>query len=383
MNDKINNLLENMCIYGNIIKKEVEEEKQKNPKQFISLEEALKAEEYDQELFALALIANELKKIGVEAIIEKYEKNEDEEDDEEGLTVLNFLLNGLNNKIKKYDLHFDFGEKKNNELLKNEKEYNNFKEKLKLKLSKEYKISQDKIIITFPQRGSLHVQLIFQSEEFNNLNLEEFRNRFNNDPEYDQLNFLKEIHEDLLIKECKLSKKFLDPEGNRSDCWGIDEERGNKKYYPPINWIGIGIKVIDKYDNGDNEWIGMDNTEREWCVAYHGLCDCLPSDKVKSATGKIAKGEELRPGEGQAYEYDEDLNHPGQLVGKGVYVTPKIEIAQEYAGKSEINGVNYYTSLMLRVEPAAIRHCEEERDYWVLDPDKIRPYRILYKKDGN
>ena len=112
MNDKINNLLENMCIYGNIIKKEIEEEKQKNPKQFISLEEALKAEEYDQELFALALIANELKKIGVEAIIEKYEKNEDEEDDEEGLTVLNFLLNGLNNKIKKYDLHFDFEKKK-------------------------------------------------------------------------------------------------------------------------------------------------------------------------------------------------------------------------------------------------------------------------------
>ena len=108
MNDKINNLLENMCIYGNIIKKEIEEEKQKNPKQFIPLEEALKAEEYDQELFALALIANELKKIGDEAIIEKYEKKEDEE----GLTVLNFLLNALNNKIKKYDLHFDFGEKK-------------------------------------------------------------------------------------------------------------------------------------------------------------------------------------------------------------------------------------------------------------------------------
>jgi hypothetical protein len=38
---------------------------------------------------------------------------------------------------------------------------------------------------------------------------------------------------------------------------------------------------------------------------------------------------------------------------------------------------------MVRVEPAAIRHCNEERDYWVLDSDKIRPYRILYKKVGN
>ena len=35
--DKINQTLENMCIYGNIIK----EEKEKNPEKFISKEEAL------------------------------------------------------------------------------------------------------------------------------------------------------------------------------------------------------------------------------------------------------------------------------------------------------------------------------------------------------
>ena len=347
MNDKINNLLENMCIYGNIIKKKIEEEIQKNPNQFIPLEEALKTEKYDQELFALALITNDLKKIRIEAIIEKYENNEEEEDDEEGLTLLNFLLIGLNNKIKKFDLHFDFGEKRNNELLKNEKENNNFKEKLKL--SKEYKISQDKIVIAFPQRGSLHVQLIFQSEEFNNLDMEEFRNRFNNDPEYDELNYLKEIHRDLLIliDKCKLSKKFLDREGNRSDDWGIDEERGNKKYYPPIDWIGICIKVVDKYDEGNNEWLGMNNSEGEWCVAYHELCYGLSSDEVKRITENIVKGEKLRPGGGHAHEECEDLNHPGHQVGKGVYVTPKIESPEDYAGKSEINWVNYYTSLMI------------------------------------
>ena len=394
-NNKIKDILENMCIYGNILKKEIEEEKKKNPKQFISIEEAVKSENNDQELFALVLIAKELKKIGVEALIEKdgikendeegeeeeeEEEDEEEEDEEEELTCLNFLLNGLNNRIKKYDLHFDFGEKKNNELLKSEKEYNNFKEKLKLKLSKEYKISVDKIIITFPQRGSLHVQLIFQSEEFNNLNMEQFKIRFNNDPEFTELNFLKEIHRDLLIGQCKLSKKFLDPEGNRSDDWGIDEERGNMKYYPPINWIGIGIKVIDKYDNGNNEWIGMDNTEGEWCVAYHGLCGGFPSEDVKRITGNIVKGDKLKPGEGQLYEESEDLNHSGNKVGIGVYVTPQIDIAEEYAGISEINGVEYYTVLMVRVKPSSIRHCEEEKDYWVLESDEIRPYRILYKK---
>ena len=196
-NNHINNILENMCIYGNIIKKEIEEEKEKNPNHFIPIEEALKKEKDDQELFALALIATELKKIGVKPVIEKYDNKKDEEDEEEeGLTCLNFLFNGWNNKIKKYDLHFDFGEKKNDELLNNQKAYNIFKEKLKLKLSKQYNIPVDKIIITFPQRGSHHVQLIFQSEDFNNLDDEEFKNRFNNDPEYAELNYLKEIHND-------------------------------------------------------------------------------------------------------------------------------------------------------------------------------------------
>ena len=108
-----------MCIYGNIVKMEIEEERKKNPDHFIPIEEALKAEKNDQELFALALIANELKKIGVEVVIEK-DDNKNEEDEEE-LTCFNFLFNGLNNKIKKYDLHFDFGDKRNKELLKNQK----------------------------------------------------------------------------------------------------------------------------------------------------------------------------------------------------------------------------------------------------------------------
>ena len=172
-NIQINNVLENMCIYGNVLKKEIKEEKLKNPQKFIVKEEALKSEKKDQELFALALVADALEKNGIETVIEKDEKKNDEE--EEGLTCLQYLSNGLNNKIKKYDLHFDFGEEKNNELLNNESEYNNFKEKLKLKISKEYNISVDKIIITFPQKGSVHVQLIFQSEELNNLKPEDLK----------------------------------------------------------------------------------------------------------------------------------------------------------------------------------------------------------------
>ena len=54
-------------------------------------------------------------------------------------------------------MHFELGEERNEELLNNKEEYEKFKEKLKLKLSKDYNIPPEKIIVTLPQKGSLHV----------------------------------------------------------------------------------------------------------------------------------------------------------------------------------------------------------------------------------
>ena len=82
------------------------------------------------------------------------------------------------NEKKKYDLHFEFGTKKNEEYLNNEEKFNELKEQLKLKLSKDFNISKDKIIVTFPQKGSLSVQIIFQSDEFYDLDLEQFKQKF-------------------------------------------------------------------------------------------------------------------------------------------------------------------------------------------------------------
>ena len=64
---------------------------------------------------------------------------------------MQFITSGLYNK-KKYDLHFDLGEERNEEILNNEKEYEKFKNDIKLKLSKDYNVPIDKIIVTFPQK---------------------------------------------------------------------------------------------------------------------------------------------------------------------------------------------------------------------------------------
>ena len=290
------------------------------------------------------------------------------------------MINSMSDK-KKYELHFDFGEKKNEEYLNNEKKFNELKERLKSKISKDYKIPKDEIIITYPQKGSMSVQLIFQNDEFNDLNLDEMKQKFKNDKEFSDLKNLKEIHTDLIMGACKLSKNQLDSNGNRIDGWGINEKRGNIDYHPPLGWIGIGLKVLDKYDNGNNDWIGMKNLKGEWSIAYHGVGRSIKnSDKLKKIIALIYKTQ-FKPGENQNHKNDKDINHKGKIVGNGVYCTPLIEIAESYAGVCNINGKSYKTVLMTRVKPSAIRISENEKDYWVVDGTKneIRPYRILYK----
>ena len=377
-NVQINEVLENMCIYGFIQKKEIEEEKKNHPEKFIETSEVLKLEKQDEGLFALGLLALNLERLGIETAIELKENKENEDAD---LTSLNFITNGMINK-KKYDLHFELGEKRNEELLNNENEYEKFKENLKKKLSKDYNIPKEKIIVTLPQKGSFHVQLIFQSEDFNNLNKEEFIEKFKNDKEFPELQNLKNIHEDVIMSAVKLSKNQLDPRGNRNDGWGVGEQRGGKDYFPPIGWNGIGLKVLDKYDGSDNTWIEMFNLTGEWCVAYHGVARFEKSSKVKEITGNIYKTS-FKPGQCQAHEDCDDVFHPGKKVGIGVYCTPKIETAEGYSGISIINGVKYNTVLMVRVKPNLIRHCSDSEDYWVVNGtiDEIRPYRILYKKN--
>ena len=380
---KINQVLEDMCIYGNIMKKEIIEEKVKNPEKFIKIENALKKEKEDQGLFALGLLAKSLEDSGVETAIESENiSGIDENENDAGTTCLQFITNGMMSK-KKYDLHFDFGEERNEEILYKEEEYNKFKEQLKLKLSKDYNIEPEKIIVTFPEKGSLRVQVIFQSDEFNNLNKKDFLTKFQNDKDFGQLKHLKEVHSDLVMSGCKLTKSQLDKRGNRVKGWGVNEKRGKIDYFPPLGWIGIGLKVLDKYD--DNIWIGMENKDGEWCVAYHGVGRRKNPKEVKDITREIVINT-FEGGSGQEHEKCNDIFHSGKKVGRGVYCTPSIDVALRFSGISKIdsNGQSYKTVLMVRVNPSARRKCSCKiaKDYWVVNgtTEEIRPYRILYKK---
>ena len=376
---KINKELENICKLGKIMKMQMKKEKIKNPNNYIEVKDALKLERYDPELFALGLLGSVLIENGTEVLIEK-DGNLINNNLGEDTTFLQFLSNGLIQK-KKYDLHFDFGNQKNEEILNKKDEYEKFKEDLLEKLSRDYNIPKNKIIVTFPQKGSVNIQVIFQSDEFNNLDIRELKKKFQNDVNFPKLQYLKEIHQTAIMEGCKLSRNQLDARGNRVIGWAEFEKRGNKEYYPPKKWIGIGLKVMDKYDNGDNTWMGMNNIKGEWCVAYHGVAKGKKSKDVQNITKSIIN-DTFHAGPGQLYSSHDDMYHPGKKVGDGVYITPKIEMARDYAGITSINNENYKTVLMVRVNPEVIRASSKMPDYWVVNgtPDEIRPYRILYKR---
>ena len=167
---------------------------------------------------------------------------------------------------------------------------------------------------------------------------------------------------------------------NLTGDWAHGENRGGRPYNPPIGWIGYGLNVLSKYDNGNNDWLACNGRPGEWCVTYHGACHGQSSDNVKKGIKSILETN-LKAGSRQAYQYSDDANHPGQKVGRGVYCSPEPSVIEGYAGTMNINGHNYRAAFMLRVKPDRLRYSNSQPDYWVVNGDfsELRPYRLLIK----
>jgi hypothetical protein len=164
--------------------------------------------------------------------------------------------------------------------------------------------------------------------------------------------------------------------------WAQGEKRGGYDYIPPNGWIGFGLKVLGKYDNGNNDWLACNGRAGEWPIAYHGACIRNSSDEIKQIVKTIIE-ENLKPGAGQGYRNSDDVKHPGNKVGVGVYCSPQPSTMEGYAGTLEVNGHKYKVAFMLRVKPDKIRYSDP--NIWVLnggngDFSEIRPYRFLIKK---
>ena len=159
---------------------------------------------------------------------------------------------------------------------------------------------------------------------------------------------------------------------------------GGKKYNPPYGWYGLALKIknqnVKKY-NSNNSWLGKDNTEGEWCVAYHGVGKGNVFNKVLN----IINGD-LKTEEGKLFRNEKNVEvtkdkYP--YCGEGVYLSPNVEDAATFSDKTHLGFFNlkFQFAFMTRVNPKKIRAIDRFPVTWILNgnSDEIRPYRLLIK----
>jgi hypothetical protein len=361
--EAVTDLLEDMAFFGSLEKQIIEKEVKEEPDKFISIFKCLNSE--DDQFFILGILANYFIKIGIKPFIENANVTTKESEQMQANTLLQFICNGYILK-RKYILDFNLSPKRLEQLNGNiNDEQNKFHGFLKRFLSKKFNIENEKIIVkNFVKSRDLYsIIIVFKSDFKISQTKEEILDLFHKEKQPDFKNLVN-FEEGPIFEYIRLNRSMLDSRGNnKSDsCWGFNETRGGENYYPPVGWWRYGLRVFNKYDKGNNDWLSYDNRSGEWSIAYSGL-----SGMKNEVSNK--------------YENDIDTKHGGK-VGLGVYVSPKPEVMEENTEIININGINFKMGLMLRVEPSKIKKPQSNNRVWVIGgtSSEIRPYGILLKK---
>ena len=374
---KKEDFINSTAIVSSMIKKINKEEKKNSPNKFENPNEILKnpgllSEQINEKdnTYVLSLLSKILEDKGINSSIKKYSQNESELDG----ASLQYLFGGLTEK-KKYKIKLNLNESDNNKFIKKNDELSNLINKFKNKFSKILNIKENDIFILNPKNEEGKSSFDLYSE---NTNIS------NNIIKLKEYNKISGYYERPLIEGCQLSSSLFDPKWNNKDGgWAIGEQRGNEDYLPPLGWVGYGLKVVGKYDNGNNDWLGMKNKTNEFAVAYFGISNIYGNEEnLNKYMEEIASINILKMGYEQIYSSDEDLRHPYTKCGNGIYLFQNPKIAENTAGIVSIGGVTYKIMLMCRVNPKKIRQPKGFKDCWILNssPLEIRPYRILVKK---
>ena len=380
---KKKNYIENTIDFSRNLHNYIHLEKRNNPDNFIDIRKTLEDfDEYSEILnskkhtyFILALLGKFLEENGTKvSILKEKDKNFD------GIELSSLQALFSLGTQRKYYIHFKLGESKTYEILNNKSEQKKFIALYKQKISNLLKIDINRIIFNDIKFGCTQVtcSIVDQSTT--------------EDREISRLREIEdviEIEKRVIIDEQILSPDILDPKGDRHDRWGINESRGGEKYIPPLDgWVGIGLKVWDKYEN--NKWLGYKNLEGEYSIAYYGLYNYL-DDKDEMSKDLKNFVTDIRSSISERVFQTEDDQRTGFLwfhrkkCGGGICLFQDPKLAEYCAGIINIFGIEYKILLMCRVKPQKIRQPLNHNKFWILNPtpDEIRPYRILLKKVNN
>ena len=213
------------------------------------------------------------------------------------------------------------------------------------------------------------IDRFIKTNTFLALSLDEIKKYYSG---YEQLYEYKNIYDNILK-----NKEYFDIEGNKL-CFNSSNNlaRGTEKYYPPYNWLGIGLKVKGKYEN--DEW--LDPRSKDWAIAYYSITQTRSSNHLKEILNNIIVENELSNGNFQLKCSSDDKRNNGKKVGTGIYLYQDINMAEKFTNIIKINGKRYKVILMAKV---LINKIKEPIDinYWIFQKkDYIRFYRILVKE---
>jgi len=250
----------------------------------------------------------------------------------------------------------------------------NIKELIINRINSNLLIERENIIVSFNNKCSF-IDNFIRTKEFCDLSIQKIKINF---PNLNELYEYKLIINELLGNQCNL-KNYIDYRGNFIiPNKNLNIKRGTEEYDPPYGWIGIGLNVLGKYDNDD--WLNDKDESSKWAIAYHGLGRMKSFDEIKYILRNvIIKKQGLIPGSSQIKCHFKDIRHKGKKVGTGVYLTQSLNIAEGYSGIIPYNNKKYKIILMARVKIDKIKE-PEDFNYWILNKEYIRVYRILLKE---
>ena len=377
--DPVNKYIENAIKYSSNMKHLIVSQKKQHPEYFINIEETLSSpglllqnnnpSDNDYK-YILCLLGKILENKGIEVGIYQNSQNKNRI----YLSAIQFIFSGLISK-KKYRLKFSEKYNENYFVCMNgdSKFKKNFIDKLKTKISSKLKIDKNLIILTNPRNN---LKYLFIDMAFN--------------PKISEINekALKDIIIDKeiiscdafpLLGGCMLSSCIFKKEFNKfyNNMFQIQNKKiGGEDYIRPLNWTAYGLNISEKYDFGDNNWLGNTNKKGEFAVAYYGINNLINNSfcKINSLMGNNQTG--------NTFVKVKNIRKPWENCKSGAYFFKNPNFAENSCEKINIGGFEYKIMFMCRVNPSKIMQPEKFKDCWILSPtsDEVRPYKILIKK---
>ena len=230
---------------------------------------------------------------------------------------------------------------------------------IKLRISIACNISQSNIYFFGHNFNTFEVNLILYKQKI------EFVEKLLN-------NFDIIVTESTLLNNIILSPNIFNSDFNKKETdWPTDNLlRGGTQYYPPFGWIGMALKITQRYDK-DDIWLGKENKEGEWPVAYHGVGK--GNNVLKDLLSIL----------NESFKDFSEISKKNKETGKKIQLFKKINDAEKQAEKIKFGDSNLKIQFifMTRVNPVKLKEFDSFPSNFKMNRtyEEVRPYRLLYK----